>query len=68
MLTVGLLMPPLDPRHERTFPAVGSGCVAVRRNEAGKYAVIALPWMVPSRNNELSAARFPRSVAEATKS
>jgi uncharacterized protein YciI len=32
---------------------------------AGKYRVIALPWMVPGRAISFSPAQFPRSVAEA---
>jgi uncharacterized protein len=32
---------------------------------AGKYRVIALPWMVPCRAISFAPAQFPRSVAEA---
>jgi uncharacterized protein YciI len=32
---------------------------------AGKYRVIALPWMVPCRAINFSQTQFPRSVAEA---
>jgi uncharacterized protein len=33
--------------------------------QAGKYAVIALPWMVPAGAMSFSPTRFPRSAAEA---
>jgi uncharacterized protein YciI len=32
---------------------------------AGKYRVIALPWMVPCRAMSFAPTQFPRSVAEA---
>ena len=34
--------------------------------QAGKYAIIAMPWMVPAGAMSFSSARFPRSVSEAT--
>ena len=33
--------------------------------QAGKFAVIALPWMVPAGAMSFSPARFPRSASEA---
>ena len=33
--------------------------------QAGKYAIIALPWMVPAGAMSFSSARFPRSASEA---
>jgi uncharacterized protein len=33
---------------------------------AGKFAIIALPWLVPAGAATFSPATFPRSVAEAT--
>jgi uncharacterized protein YciI len=42
--------------------ALKEGDPAVR---AGKYRIIALPWMVPGRAMTFAPARFPRSVAEA---
>jgi uncharacterized protein len=32
---------------------------------AGRFTVRAMPWMVPSGSMSFSAARFPRSIAEA---
>jgi len=34
--------------------------------QAGKYRVIALPWMVPAGAMNFSPASFPRSASEAT--
>lgn len=34
--------------------------------QAGKYAIIALPWMVPAGAMSFSPARFPRSASEAS--
>jgi uncharacterized protein len=34
--------------------------------QAGKYAVVTLPWMVPAGAMGFSSARFPRSISEAT--
>jgi uncharacterized protein len=33
--------------------------------QAGKYSILALPWMVPAGAVSFSATRFPRSLAEA---
>jgi uncharacterized protein len=33
--------------------------------QAGKYSIIALPWMVPAGAMSFSPARLPRSMAEA---
>jgi uncharacterized protein len=33
--------------------------------QAGKYPIIALPWMVPAGAMSFSPARFPRSASEA---
>lgn len=36
--------------------------------QAGKYAIIALPWMVPAGAISFSPARFPRPASEASES
>lgn len=36
--------------------------------QAGKYTVMALPWMVPAGAMSFSPAHFPRSASEATRS
>jgi hypothetical protein len=68
---------PAGPLLDRTSPFRGLSILNVGVEEAralkesdpavqaGKFAVIALPWMVPAGAMSFSPARFPRSASEA---
>lgn len=56
----GLSILTVDPEQAR---ALKEADPAVR---AGRYSVKVVPWMVPAGAMSFSAARFPRSVAEAS--
>ena len=73
VLALGVNWSPIGFRRQNLgFPRFEVSTVRARALKAsdpavqvGKYAVIAVPWMVPAGAMSFSPARFPRSASEA---